>query len=108
MLREIRGLDRDASDELALCKLDLALQHANEGGLAGAVGAEHTNSLTGTDIPVEALNEQLVAGLQLTVMHFVDSLAQARIGEGEQLDLVSGRRLRRDQLVRRINAELRL
>ena len=108
MLREICGLNRDASNELALCKLDLALQHANESRLAGAVGAEHTKSLAGTDIPVEALDKQLVTSLQLTVMHFVNSLAQPCIGEREQLDLVSGRWLCGDQLIRRINAELRL
>ena len=41
-------------------------------------------------------------------MNFIDSLSEARISEGEQLDLVSGRRLRGDQLIRRIDTKLGL
>ena len=65
-------------------------------------------ALTGADIPGEVIDERSLPCRDGHVMELEHRLAQARIGEGEQLHVIARRGLALDELIGRIDAELRL
>ncbi len=111
VLRQPRQLHRAAHLDAPRGRLPVlgrVGQRPQQRGLARAVDTEQPDALPGPQQPVQMLQQHLVPGLDGDVARLEDGLAQPRGGEGDQLGRVARRRLVRDELVGRVDAELRL
>ena len=108
VLTQICRFHRDAGDEFADVRLDVAEQHADERCLARTVHSDDADAIPGPHIPGLPAQEQGVPNGEIGVVQFEHRFPEACAGEAEQLDAVSRRRFTVDKLIRGIDAELRL
>jgi hypothetical protein len=67
----------------------LARDHAEQGGLAGAVGADHTDDAAGGQVETEVVDQQPYRRTLGQALGLDDQVAEARPGGNEDLDLVA-------------------
>ena len=92
----------------AAAERDVTVDRPHQGRLPGAVDADDADPVPGREPPGDPLQQLAVAQGHRRVDEVDDVLAEARGGEPDQVDLVAGGRLVRDQRRGGLDAELRL
>ncbi len=108
MLRQVLERDGAPVPHPPGRRCELTGQQAEHRGLPGAVHPDQPDAVAGTESPGRVREQHPLAAPQVDVLEVDDVLAQALGGEPLQLEPVARRRHVLDQLVGRIDAELRL
>jgi hypothetical protein len=108
ILRELGDLHRLAGLHAAGGGADAPRDQGEQGRLPGAVAAQDAGALAGRDAPGDVVEDGAAAELDARVDDVDDVLAEPRRRQLRELDRVAGGRLVLDQLVRGVDAELRL